>query len=139
MTAKNAEFTLNSWEGADRCLREIAECEIALNGIEAQMNMSINDAKERTAELGKPMKARIKILEVLIKDFAEVAKADMEGKSKQLNFGRIGFRRSSSVVISPKKLDAILNNLKKFDMEDCILTKESINKEVLEPILNKLQ
>jgi len=129
--AKNLEFSLDSWEDVDRCLREIAECEITLNGIEAQMNMTINDAKEQAALLAKPMQERISVLTALIKVFTRKNKSGIEGKTKSLNFGKVGFRQSSRVSI-PKKNDIILKNLRKFGMMDCISVKETINKEVLE-------
>ena len=129
--AKSTEPALSSWEEVDRCLREIAECEIALGEVEAEMNIGINDLKEKAAKLGKPMQDNIKRLEARIKGFVEDNKADMEGKSRQLNFGKVGFRQSTSVTIPNKKIDAIIKNLKKFGMADCIITKESINKEIL--------
>lgn len=129
--AKNSEFALNSWEDVDRCLREIAECEITLNGIEAQMNMAINDAKEQAATLAKPMQDRAAALTALIKDFTRKNKSDIEGKTKALNFGKVGYRKTSRVSI-PKKTDDIIKNLRKHGMDDCIVSKISINKEVLE-------
>jgi phage host-nuclease inhibitor protein Gam len=133
MNAKTeTTFELKLWEDVDTALREIAEAEISLNEIDGQMNLAINTAKEHAAKLAKPLNSRVKALEALVKSFAEAEKSEMEGKSKQLNFGRVGFRQSSSVSVPAKKADAILNNLKKFGMEDCIAVKETINKEALE-------
>ncbi len=131
---KNMEPSLQSWDDVDKCLREIGECEIAITEIEADMNIAINEAKERADKLSKPMKESIDRLEALVKGFAEETKADMDGKSKQLTFGRVGFRLKSyvSVPTAKEKLEAVLKNLRKFNMDDCIVVKESVNKEVLE-------
>lgn len=129
---KQTAFALKSWDDVDTALREIAEGEIILNDIEGQMNIAIAAAKEKAKKLANPTQARIKALTALVKAFVEAEKADLDGKSKQLNFGRVGFRQSSSVTVPPAKVDAILNNLKKFNMDDCISTKETVNKEALE-------
>ena len=131
-TNNSSNFELGTWDDVDRCLRDIGECEIAINEVEAMMNITINGAKERAAKLAKPMQTRIKTLTVLVKAFVEDSKSDMGSKSKQLNFGRVGFRQSSSVTVPSKKMEAVLRNLKKFGMEDCISTKEILNKEALE-------
>lgn len=129
--SKKAEPTLATWDDVDRCLREIGECEIAMGEIEAEMNIAINEAKEKAAKMGKPIQTNLVKLEAMVREFVEEQKAEMDAKSKQLNFGRVGFRQSTSVSIPTKKLDSIIKNLKKFGMEDCIITKETVNKEVL--------
>ena len=123
---------LQSWDEVDNCLREICECEIAMTTITAEMNIAINDAKEKAKGLHDPMQKRVTQLTMLVQSFVESARADIEGKSKVLNFGKVGFRQSSSVSVPTRKLDAIIKNLKEFGMMDCILTKETVNKEALE-------
>jgi len=125
-------FELKTWEEVDTALREIAECEISLNEVDGNMNIAINDAKEIAAKLAKPMQTRIKTLQVLVKAFVETNKADISGKTKVLNFGKVGFRQTSRVSVPTKQIDAIIENLRKHGMGDCIVTKETINKEVLE-------
>jgi len=130
-------FKLQSWEDVDKALREIAEAEIVLGDIEGQMNQRVNAAKEEAVNLAIPFQDRIKALTALVKSYAESQKAELDGKSRKLNFGSVGFRLSSSVSIAAKKVDIVLNNLKKFKMSDCITTKETINKEVLEKYSDK--
>lgn len=132
MGAKSTDFELKTWDDVDKCLREIAECELTLGNIETDLNMTINEAKERAAKLAKPLQARVKALTALVKAFAEESKGDMDGKSKQLNFGRVGFRQSSSVNIPVKKIAAIIKNLKEFGMGHCVTVKEFVDKEALE-------
>ena len=40
-----ARIELRDWDEVDIALRRIAECQIALDTIDAEMNMKINDAK----------------------------------------------------------------------------------------------
>lgn len=129
--SRNTEPALSAWDDVDKCLRDIGECELAMGELEAEMNIAINDAKEKAAKLAKPLQDNITRLESMIKEFVEDNKSEIEGKSKQLNFGKVGFRQSTSVSVPAKRLEAIIKNLKKFGMEDCIIIKETVNKEIL--------
>ncbi len=128
---KTSVDELKSWDEVDRALREIGECEIGIETIEAEMNMAINDAKIKAEKLGKPLKTAITVLEAQIKAFVEESKSSMESKSRDMNFGIVGFRQSTSISYSASKTAEILEDLKKYGMTDCILIKESINKDVL--------
>lgn len=122
---------LASWDEVDKALREIAECEIGIETLEADMNRKINDAKVEAEKLGKPLQTAIEVLEKQIQAFVEDNSSDLTGKSKYLNFGSVGFRKVTRISYSTKKTDEILESLKKHGMINCILVKESINKEAL--------
>jgi len=128
---------LHSWDDVDRALREMGECEIAVSTIQADMNIAITAAKEKATNLAAPMTKRVNALKALIQDFAEGAKGSLEGKSKALTFGKVGFRQSSRVSLPTMKIATIIANLKKFGMGDCIVTKESVSKEALEKYPDK--
>ena len=72
---------------------------------------------------------REKQLELLIKDYAETNRMDLDGKTKSLTFGSLGFRKSTSIIV--KKAKAVLIALRAMGMDDCINVKESVNKEAL--------
>ena len=122
---------LKSWDDVNKALKEIGECEIGIETLEADMNREINDAKAKAEKLGNPLKTAISVLEAQIKAFVEENKDDMEGRSKEMNFGTVGFRKSTRISYSTKKTDEILEKLKKYNMLNCINVKESINKEAL--------
>lgn len=124
---------LSSWEDVDRALKEIAECEIAITEIEGEMNKKINDVKEESSTMAEIHKEKIAEKEKLIKTFVTKNKADIEGKTKVLNFGSTGFRKSESISLprGEDKKKAIIDSLKKNKMSDCIKVEESINKDVL--------
>lgn len=132
MKAKETLKELQSWDEVDRVLQETLESEIAITEIEAMMNLTINEAKEKATLLSKPLKEKIKNNTTLIKSYTEAYRSELDGKSKRLNFGKVGFRQSSSVTVPKAKLDSVLKMLKALDMFDCINTKETINIEVLE-------
>ena len=79
---------LKSWDDVDMALRLKGECELGLDTIEADMNMRINDIKQESEKLAKPLKEKIKLLEGQIKEYAEENKTDIEGRTKNLTFGK---------------------------------------------------
>lgn len=124
-----ASPTLKTWDEADLHLKEIAEIDIQLQGVEAGMNLKISDAKLAAEMEAKPLHDRKEKLSLEIKDFAEEHKLEFDGKTKLMNFGKCGFRQSTKIVIS--KVKSVLEALKAKGLTDCISTEEKINKEVL--------
>lgn len=124
------EATLRSWDEVDAKMKEILEDEMTIESIEAAMNKRIADLKAEAEAAAKPAKERRKKNELLIKEFATMNRADLNGKSRDMNFGKVGFRFSTRVML-PKVVESVIHNLKKFGMVDCIVTKETVNKDIL--------
>ena len=61
-----------------------------MENAEADMQLRINQAKEDAEMIGKPLKNKIKELEKEIAIFAEEHKDEIEGKTKELHFGKGG-------------------------------------------------
>lgn len=124
---------LKSWEEVDQALKEIAENEILLEEIEGNMNKQINGIKISAGLEAKPHQDRIEKLGKDVKEFVTEHKDEIEGKTKVLNFGKTGFRLSTSLSL-PKatdKLEKIISKLRKRKMDDCVIVKESVNRDVL--------
>ena len=126
---------LQTWEDVDITLKEIAECEMEIEKIQTEMNQKIHDVKLDAEMKAKPLQDRIERLGLYVKDFVESNRVELNGKTKNLNFGKTGFRLSTKLVI--RKSDAVLESLRKCKMLDCITVKESINKEVLKKYSEK--
>lgn len=123
------EARLKSWEDVSVTLKMIGECQIAIEAIEADMNTKISDLKLNAAIKSRVYQDKIKRFELEIKQFSEENKPDIKGKTKFLDFGKIGFRESTKIAL--KSIQAVLNNLKARKMTDCIRIKEEVNKESL--------
>jgi len=125
---------LKSWAEVDAALREIAENELALDDIEAEMNRQIIGAKKVAEQDGKPHADRISKLERDIKEFVGDHRDELgKAKTKSLNYGSVGFRLSTSVSLpkSREKLDEIIRKIKARKLKDCIVTEEKVSKENL--------
>lgn len=81
-------------------------------------------------EVDATLKEEIKKLEAIIKEYVTENKGDLKGKSRELTFGRVGFRFSTKVSI-PKNVEKLIKLLRKNEMDDCIIVKETVNKDVL--------
>ncbi|NLI14560.1 host-nuclease inhibitor Gam family protein [Pelotomaculum propionicicum] len=123
------EPALKSWDEVDLHMKEIGECELAIERIEADMNEIIQEVKLAAEFNAKPIKERIEKLGAEVKAFVELNRGDIKGKTKILNFGKTGFRKSTKIII--RSVQAVLKALRAQKMDDCIIVKESVNKERL--------
>ncbi len=122
-----------SWEEVDKALREIGEKQLALAEIEGDMNQQINGIKQIAAAEAKPHQDRIDKLSKDIEAFVAEHRAELGGKTKMLNFGSTGYRLSTKVILpkAKEKLDEIIGNLRARKMTNCIVVKETVDKEAL--------
>lgn len=124
------EPALKSWEEVDSTLKQIREAEIELGRIAADAERCMIDIRQQAEDSAQPYKDRIKQMELQLKEFTVTNKADLKGKTKEMTFGRVGFRMSTKLVL-PKIVEPVIKQLRKNGMGDCIVTKESVNKEIL--------
>lgn len=122
--------SLKTWEEVDQALKAIAEAQNEIAIVESSMNMQIDAIKAVHDEKVKGYREEIKKQELLIKEFTADSRDDLKGRSRELTFGKVGFRKSTKVVL-PKALERVIASLKKNDMEDCIVVKETVNKDIL--------
>jgi phage host-nuclease inhibitor protein Gam len=124
-----SEPVLKSWEDVDLHLKEVGEIDIAVTELETEMNKQISDIKFSNEYAAQPLLERRKRLGMEIKAFVDEHKGEITGKTKVLNFGSTGFRKSTKLII--QKVKDVIIMLKAKGMESCVKKKESINREVL--------
>ena len=125
------EPALKSWEEVDSMLKQIREAEIAVTDISTTAEKLILDIKQQAEEDAQQYKDKIKQYELQVKEFTTVHRDEMlPAKSKEMTFGQVGFRMSTKVIL-PKKVERVIAKLKKLGMGDCIITKETVDKDIL--------
>lgn len=124
------EPELKSWEDVNQALRLIAEAQNEIAIVEASMNVQIDAIKLTYEEKIREYKNQIKQQEILIKEYTTDKKDQLDGKTKDLTFGKVGFRKSTKLQL-PKALDKVIAALRKNGMADCIVCKETVNKDLL--------
>ena len=126
-----------SWGEVDDALKELAELEIRKNEVEGELNEKINRAKKDAKEKIAPIIEQMKHITKMIELFAASKKAEFAKKrSKELTFGKIGFRLVTSVSIprDKAKIEALLKSLKAYGLNDCIKYEEKPDKEKLKEL-----
>jgi phage host-nuclease inhibitor protein Gam len=120
---------VKTMQEVDDALFQIAQYRIKLKKIDAEAEAQINIIKENAAREAEPIKAEIEKLENGIFAFAEFNKDDLFSKKKsvELNFGLLGYRKSTKISIKKTTLE----KLKAAGLLDAIIVRESPNKEVL--------
>lgn len=123
-----------TWEDINKALRKIAEEQIRLADIEGDMNKQIIGIKITAEQESKPHQDRIDKLSADIKNFVDEHRDELgKRKTLTLNFGEVGYRQSTTVSLpkAKEKLDEIMRKLRSRKMLDCIVTKETVNKDAL--------
>ena len=124
-----------SWDDVDQALATIGDNQRTIEGFEAHMQEAMDQAKAEADARARIFIEANKKLERQIMDFAEVHRDDMDGKkTKVLNFGSVGFRKSTRITLpkAPLKLAEIVKRLVARGMSDCIkLAEPKVDKDAL--------
>ena len=127
---KKKQPVYSSWDEVNRALKEIVEIEFKIMQVEGVMNEKINTIKTEADSKTAPLVATKKVLEQHIKAYTEYNIGEFkDSKTRQMSCGEVGFRQSVGVIT--RNIKAIVGALKQHKMWNCIITKESINKEEL--------
>lgn len=132
---KDEAPAFTSWDDVDQALAIIGDNLRSIEAIEAKMQEAIDNEKTAAELQARAFIENNARLERQIKLYAEDHRDDMEGKkSKTLNFGSLGFRKSTKVMI-PKagpKLIEMIRQLTERGMADCVVQKPAtVDKDVL--------
>lgn len=127
-----AKKRLNNWDEVDDAIRRMGELDIALERIQGEATMRINQIREEAKQKSAPLNSERKELEKAVQAFCESHKDEFSKKrSKVFNYGTIGYRLVRSVPI-PKdkdKVAALLKSLKAFGLTDCIKVEEKPDRD----------
>lgn len=125
----------SNWAEVDMGLAQIAQAQREIEKIEHEMQEEVERAKKEAAKRAEKHESIIKDIELGLALFADENKQEFdEKKTKELNFGFMGFRKSTRLML-PKgedKLADIILKLKAKGMSDCVIQKaEKIDKDAL--------
>lgn len=128
-------FLIRDVDGVNQALAELGEIKRRIDGIETEMNEKIDQAKMEAGALCAPLQARREALESGVLAFAEYNREELfqKKKSLKLDFGSIGYRKSTSIKTLAKTTWAmVLGRIKELKFTEAIRTKEDVNREVLQ-------
>ncbi len=127
---KVMEQVLGDWNEVNDALKKIGDAQNEISVIESEMNSLIAEIKAEAKEKIKSHENAVKIQELMIQQYVTEHKGELQGKSRKLAFGTVGFRISTKLML-PKNVKTVIENLKRNGMLDCLNTKVTVNKEAL--------
>ncbi len=122
---------LTDWAAVDSALRDIRECQHALTELGVDRDRRIDAVKDEYSKMALPLQNRIKKLEGDVKAYADAHRAEMTGKSRTLNFGTVGYRISSKLVLPAAKAAEAIAALKALGRKEFVKTTETLDRAAL--------
>ena len=130
---KPALLQVRDWAHADELIRKIADHQDTIRKKEIIAKVKVDNFKKELAGGVKPYQNAIARFQERLEAFATTNRADFKKqKSMKLNFGILGWRKSTSIGTSTKHtLKLIKEVFSKALQKSCIITKESVSKDAL--------
>lgn len=121
---------ITTWQQADSILRYAGELQLKINQAEARCNDTINEAKDDMQEEVRPAQKKLAEITERLQVFADARQKDFKNKkSKKLQFGTLGWRRSTKIKTSKDTLERIKEFFTPKKQKELIKIKESLNKK----------
>ena len=127
-------YPVKDLTAANAAMAQIAVIKRSIAELEGTMNDSIDRIKAEAEMVAMPLQAKLASIEGGLLAFAEHNKGDLfkTKRSRDLDFGTLGYRRSKEIKPKPKTTwKMVLASIKEFKFKSAIRTKESVNKEEL--------
>ena len=105
---------LADWGAVDNALRDIRECQHTLAEMAVQRDRQIDSIKADYAQGALPLH-----------------RAELDGKSRALNFGTVGYRVSSKLMLASSRVAEAIATLKVLGHTELIKTTETLDREAL--------
>lgn len=122
---------LRDWAAVDTALRDLKECRHTLAEMGIDLDRRVDSLKDEYNRNAQPLQNRTKRLEADIKEFVDAHRAELDGKSRSLVFGKVGYRSSSRLMLAPAKVAEAIAALKVMGRKELIKTTETLDREAL--------
>ena len=132
-SAKPAIIEIRGWQHADILLREIGDAQLRVTSLQQKAKEDIDEVKAQLAGDLESVLDQIDLFTRCLEAFAVNNKASFgKTRSRQLNFGTLGWRKSTSISITKKTtVELIRTFLTKAKAAMCINVKETVSKDGL--------
>ncbi|PWM59587.1 MAG: hypothetical protein DBX91_06385 [Subdoligranulum variabile] len=122
---------LADWAAVDGALRDIRECEHALTELGVDRDRRIDAVRDEYRKMAEPLQNRLKKLGADVEAYVDAHRAELSGKSRKMNFGVVGYRISSKLMLPAGKVAEAIATLKAMGRKEFIKTTESLDREAL--------
>ena len=122
---------LADWSAVDSALRDIRECQHTLAERSVQRDRQIDSIKADYTQAALPLQSRMKALESDVKAYVDMHRAELDGKSRTLTFGTVGYRVSSKLMLASGRVAEAIATLKALGHAELVKTTETLDREAL--------
>jgi phage host-nuclease inhibitor protein Gam len=128
---KATAIAIADWNQADTYLRRIGDATTEIAQLEADAKAAIDDAKADLAKNVNPLKEEIDVLVRSLEAFSAAHQEDFgEARSRKLNFGILGWRKSTSISTKKSTLEKI-KEVFRTKAAQFLRIKEEVDKDAL--------
>ena len=113
---------LADWSAVDSALRDIRECQHTLAEMSVQRDRQIDSIKADYTQAA---------LESDVKAYVDMHRAELDGKSRTLTFGTVGYRVSSKLMLASGRVAEAIATLKALGHAELVKTTETLDREAL--------
>ena len=124
-------LALADWSAVDSALRDIRECQHTLAEMSVQRDRQIDSIKADYTQAALPLQNRMKALESDVKAYVDMHRAELDGKSRTLTFGTVGYRVSSKLMLASGRVAEAIATLKALGHAELVKTTETLDREAL--------
>lgn len=121
---------MEDWEQVDAALRRIGEIDIAIEKIQGDMTLKINEIKAQAEAKAEGLKKERKNLEKAISQFCEEHKEEFAKKrSRELTFGVVAYKVTKRIVI--RSIKACVAAMEALGLEQYLRVEKKPDKELM--------
>ena len=127
-------YPVKDLTAANAAMAEIAVIKRSITELESAMNTSIDRIKAEAEVKAAPLQTRLASIEGGLLAFAEHNKDELfkTKRSRELDFGSLGYRRSKEIKPQPKRTwKMVLGTIKRLGFKAAVRSKDMVNKEEL--------
>jgi len=127
-------YPVKDLTAANAAMAEIAVIKRSITELESAMNTSIDRIKSEAEVKAAPLQTRLASIEGGLLAFAELNKDELfkAKRSRELDFGSLGYRRSKEIKPQPKRTwKMVLGTIKRLGFKAAVRSKDMVNKEEL--------
>jgi len=101
-------LSIPSWDHADQYVRHVGELKTKIAAAEQNATKQMEGIKAALAKTVKPLQEEIYLVSKSLGDFCEAHKGEfVKARSKKLNHGTVGWRKSTFITVTKKTLGLI--------------------------------
>ncbi|MBF0459749.1 MAG: host-nuclease inhibitor Gam family protein [Nitrospirae bacterium] len=128
MQKPTVEF--KTWDEVDSALRRMGEIDIAVEGIQGDMTLEVNELKAQAETKAEGLKKERQLIEKAITLFCEERKDEFaKTRSRELTFGVVAYRVTTKIVI--RSIKACVAAMEALKLDKYLRIEKKPDKEIM--------